>query len=219
MRLTQGPTRFFLAISLIVSGSAKANVLYSNLGLDDSYRPFDGYFVDGANFANQTVAMPFTLENAAIVANAQLALAQFQGSNHSMSVFVGSDQSGLPGEILTSFSQSGTIRTFASGGGLTTFTCNTNCWLGAGTYWLIAQQTDPNTGQIWLHTSGQPSGSVAFNMLGDTSGPWFHLQDMQGAFKIEDAATATEVPEPGGATLITSGLVGLIAIRLRFRPA
>ena len=77
------------------------------------------------------------------MADAVLAMGNFQGTNTPVNGFIESDSGGLPGNVLSTLTQVGTIPPFSSGGGLVTYTRTTGCNLGAGNYWLVAMEPMP----------------------------------------------------------------------------
>ena len=125
--------------------------MYTTLGPGGEYDTANGYFVDGSNFFNQVIASPFTVSQTATLTNAMLALGNFAGNNNPINVFVETDAGGVPGSIIGSLTQQGTIQPFVTGGSLVNFVCTTCPVLDAGTgYWLVAQESDPNTEQTWM---------------------------------------------------------------------
>ena len=88
--------------------------------------------------------------------------------------------------------------------------------LTAGTmYWLVAQETDPGTEQVWNFAFNDTSNNDAFNQLGSATGPWSQFFGTDVAFQINGT---TSVPESGssflllGASLLAVG-VGRFAQR------
>jgi len=199
---------FVMAIlmgAMICSVSAAAgDILYTTLGPGSSYDGSNGIFVDGSNYNNVVAANPFTLGAGATVADAVLALGNYQGNNNPVTLYIESDNGGVPGSIIATLSQAGTILPFGngSGGGLVTFNCSgAQCALGAGSYWLVAWEKDPNTQQVWDFTYQDQQGNFAFNQLGSPTGPWTQDFYYQNAFQIDGVAT-----EPGTLLVLIPGL-------------
>jgi hypothetical protein len=212
---------FLMAIlvgGMICSVSASAGtILYSTLGPNGEYDGSSGYFVDGSNFFNQVMANPFTLSSGATVGDAVLALGNFAGGNSPVNVYIESDAGGLPGSIIAQLTQQGTILPFGNGagGGLVTFTCSgVGCTLGAGNYWLVALEADPNTEQVWDFAYQDQANNIAFNQTGSSTGPWNPFFGTEDAFRI-DAASGGTTPEPGTMVLLGTGLLGALGVMRR----
>jgi len=200
--------------TMVFSVNATAgSVLCSTLGPNNEYDSSGGFFVDGSNGNNQVIANPFTLGTGATVADAVLALGNLYSSgapnNNPVSVYIESNNGGLPGSIIAQLSQVGTIPPWyysGKGGGLVTFTCSgAACNLGAGSYWLVAWEPDSKTEQVWLFSYQDQSALIAFNHLGSPTGPWIGpLLQTENAFRIDGA-----VPEPSILLMLIPGLFGV----------
>ena len=204
-----------LTILLCAANAGATDILYSTLGPNGEYDTGSGYFVDGANFFNQVIAMPFTPSKSENVADAVLALGNFAGGNSPVNVFLESDASGVPGNILATFTQQGTIQPFTSGGSLITFNnCTGTCAVSTATqYWIVAQETDPGTEQAWMFAYQDQTGPAAFNQLGSATGPWNQFNSTLTGFRVDGSA----VPEPGTLVMLGSGIVAAAAgLRRKF---
>jgi hypothetical protein len=209
LRKSWGAVTAILMGAMICSLNAAAgDILYTTLGPGSAYDGTNGYFVDGSNYYNTVTANMFTLGSGATVADAILALGNFQGNNNPVTVYIESNNGGVPGSILATLTQSGTILPWGNGngGGLVTFNCSgATCTLGAGSYWLVALEQDPNTQQAWDFAYQDQLGNIAFNESGSATGPWTSSFDVENAFQING-----EVPVPEPATLLVL-IPGLLA--------
>lgn len=196
-----------IVVAVISTISAKASVLYSTLGPNDEFDSTNGYFVDGSNYFNQVIASPFTVSSTASLADVMVGLNNYAGNNSPVNLFIASNASGMPGSILGSLTQAGTIPPFGSGT-LTMFTPDSSLTLLSGTtYWLVAQETDSGTEQTWDYAYNDPTNNIAFNQLGSTSGPWTTFSGTDVAFRIDGQMG---VPETGSSFLLLG--IGALAV-------
>ena len=195
----------------VVPASADAP-LYSTLGPSGQYDATGGWEISGSNYSNQAVGNPFSLGSGATVGDAQLALASVTGNNNPMNVYIESDSGGVPGSIIASLTQVGTIPAFGGGGGLVTFDCSDPaCTLAAGAYWLVAVQPDAATSQGWLYSYNDVAANIAVDHTGSPTGLVAAGSQKGNGFEIDGAAT----PEPSSFLLLGSGLAGLAGMLRR----
>ena len=199
----------------LIPQSASAGVVYTTLGPSGEFDGGNGNAIDGSGYSNQVIANPFTLGVGTTVADAMLALGNYAGSNNPVNVYIESNNAGVPGSIIATLSQVGTILPYNSGSGLISFTCSgAACTLGAGSYWLVAQESDPNTEQIWDYAYLDAAANIAYNHVGSSTGPWAGPYPTIGqAFRIDD--TASGVPEPTSILLFATGVLGIGIARRR----
>ncbi|MGH9437485.1 MAG: choice-of-anchor R domain-containing protein [Terriglobia bacterium] len=107
--------------------------------------------------------MPFTAGSTADLADAVLALGFLPGaSNSSITLDLESNSSGVPGTVLGTLTQQGTIPS-ASGPVTFDYSGTPAVELISGTsYWLVALQTDANSYDVWS-LSNSDNGTFAFN--------------------------------------------------------
>ena len=204
---------FFVMVILIGAmicsvSAAAGDMLYTTLGPGSAYDGSNGYFVDGSNYYNTVTANMFTLGAGGTVADAVLALGNFLGNNGAVTLYIESNSGGMPGNIIATLSQSGTILPWGNGngGGLVTFNCSgAQCALAAGSYWLVAWEQDPNTQQIWDYAYQDNQGNLAFNGSGSPTGPWGSFFDTANAFQID----GVPVPEPDTLLVLIPGLLSV----------
>jgi hypothetical protein len=194
----------------LIPWPASADALYSTLGPGGTYDTSVGWTLGAppSSSFNQVPASQFTLGTGATVGDAMLALWYVDG-NDTVNVYIESDNSGMPDIILATLSEVGPIAAYP--GGLVAFTCSgPQCMLGAGAYWLVAQQPVADSWSAWFYDYQDASGPVAFNDSGSATGPWFPSTGPQGAFQIDSA-----VPEPTSILLFASVVLGIGIARRR----
>ena len=173
MKSERNYLRATIAMAVVLfTMSARADVLYSTLGPNNAFDPDDGYIVSGGS-GGQVIAGRFTVNDTAMLSNAMLGLSHFQGVNTPVNVFIESDAGGMPGSILATLTQVGTVPPFPTQS-LTMFTSGSSFILTVGvTYWLVAQETNTGTAQVWNLAYNDAEGTFAHNLTDSATGPWF----------------------------------------------
>jgi hypothetical protein len=209
---------FLICTVALIPRPASADVVYTTFGPSGQYdvNVNHGWAISGSCCSNQVEAEPFTLGAGTTVEDAVLALGHVAGDNNPVNVYIESDSGGVPGSIIATLSQAGTILPYSNGwdGGLVTFTCS-GCTLGAGSYWLVAQEPDASTEQIWDWTYNDQIalGKIPFNQIGSATGPWSQGNGPIEAFEIDGPASG--VPEPASILLFATAALGIGITRRR----
>lgn len=197
-----------LSLLLCAATAGATDVLFTNLGPNGEYDTTNGWLVNGAQYNNQVIAMPFTPTKNESVSDAVLALGYYGGNNTAVSLYLESDASGVPGSILATLTQQGTIPPFTSGGGLVQFNCASCPTLStSNTYWMVAVEADAASDQVWMYNYGDTTGPFAFNTSGSPTGPWFQYNSTNSGFRVD----GNGVPEPGTLVMFGSGILAAAA--------
>lgn len=195
---------------LLCATAGATTVLYTTLGPNGEYDTGSGYFVDGSNYYNQVLALPFTPSATMNIADAVLALGNYAGNNNAVNVYLMNDSGlGYPGgSVLDTLTQVGTIPPFSGGGGLVQFNC-TSCPVVNSTtqYWIVALETDPGTEQAWMFAYQDEQGHLAFNQVGSNQGPWNQFDGTISGFRVDGGV----VPEPSTLVMLGSGILAVAA--------
>lgn len=200
-----------LALILATTGAGQANadIIFSNFGPGDSFgssgfgiglvtpspSTYDNW---GAKFTVGATDFTFTSAEAAL---------QVTSGADTLTFGLRSDDAGLPGLLLQSFSASNIPTT--NPGDIVTFNATASLTLEAGTtYWLTSEEYSPsNSFASWrLNNTSDKSA----NALRQNKGPWSiaTANDDSVAFRIDGSPVA--VPEPGSLTMLSLGGLGLL---------
>lgn len=214
---------FVLAAALIaavVSQSAGATVIYSNLGPGGSYSPSGGQLVTGSSStfgASYSSAARFRSQDYVSVDQIDVALSNLSGMN-SAKVSLWTSNNGIPGVPLPgielgSWTVSGFPAYNTSSTALITISGISGVQLAGGQHYFLAvtpvSQSD-DSANIWnLNTSGA-AGRLAFDYgYGFGWQGYYNYVSLLPAFDV----IGTKVPEPGTIALVLGGIAG--ALRLR----
>ncbi len=214
------PLLVFLVMCLVGPTHANAAIVYSNLGpgdtfSGDAYAFGTGSIFWGASFKLGSSSFAFT--------SAEVPLVSFSGSNE-VTFGLRSDNSGLPGALLQSFSASIPPNGFE----IVTFHGTAPLVLNCGTtYWLTSEDDAPDdTYAGWVTNNIGFVGSAAVRFgSGDWLNSFYPPDTPTVAFRINgDLIGVTDCPEPTSIAMLGVGALcflgnGLRRRNLRNRPA
>jgi hypothetical protein len=189
---------------LMSSWSFAATVLFSDLGAGGTYNGSTGYTI---GYGPYTQGNQFTPSATATLGSIGIALGYVSGPDPA-TVTLHADSSGLPGATLESWTVStGSMPVFgSSSNALITLTSVNLPLLTLGTpYWLLASNGALPDWDAWNENSIGATGLRYSNGSAYT--------DTMAAFQV----TASSVPIPGALLLFGPGLVGLAAVRRKFK--
>lgn len=175
-----------------------SQIVFSNLGPADSFQPNSSWDLNCCDSATSfTPTQDLHLDSIEIA----LEWLSFVGGTDAEDVWLASDSSGVPGQVLESFHIAG----IPAVGTLMTASSVLHPMLVTGTqYWLVAASA-PGIAWNWNNT-----GDTGF-IASDIPGIWFVNRSTTGAFRVE----GSEVPEPATLVFVSSGLVALLLKRIR----
>ena len=199
-RHTIGGGLALLALTLCaVPANASTITVAANLGPVGTYGPV--VFDLQSDLAE---AASFTPRLSAWLWDVMLPLSDLSGPP-SVTVGIASDNSGLPGAVLATLTQIGTIP--SSGSALVTFTCDECVALESGKlYWLVAGASNTSTVALWDSSDIALSGNFASSDTGSVNGPW---STPAGIHFFTPAFEVDGVPEPTSMLLIATGVLGI----------
>jgi hypothetical protein len=216
--------QLFIASVILCFGtitSVQADVIYSSF----AEVCCSGFTVSGVNSAAGgafSAAMGFTPSANFDLTQIDISLTWTAGTNSGPVLTLNSDNGGLPGSILMSWTLSGGLPPFVSNGACCTaiesVTPTSPLVLSFGSqYWLVATAGAADTWDDWV-VGGNFGAPVAINQV--AGGPLVRIVDEQGGFDVLGTPRSSTVPEPlpepGTATAIELGLCFCFVARFSF---
>lgn len=198
-----------LTLMTLASRGTAQQILFSNLGTNQTYNTTSSYAVQGPTAFGewQYVADEFTPTVSGNLSSLTLPLSVSSPSN-SLTIHLMTDANGIPGQTLESFAWNGVS---SASGSLATVNSTVQPMLTSGTdYWLALIPTGNNAGN-WYWNSTSSTGIMADNSLGLWS---VNPNRVEGAFQltgttINALGDPSFTPEPGSFALLAAlALVG-----------
>jgi len=199
-----------LAMLLTCTRPVEAAVIFSNLGIGDTYQTDVGFTLSvgapiGADIDQGDAFTP--VGNNFMLDRIELAAGLISGPNR-LDVWLMSNAAGVPGAIIEAFQFSDAMGTLGDANPLLAANSALRPVLNAGTqYWLIASMTGPNAWAAWNESS---TGSLIPHASRSDQGPWF-VTSANGAFRV----SGTAVPEPSSLLLLGAALAAFAVGRKR----
>ena len=211
-------TRTILAVILWVSFAvpAGAEVIFSNLGLGDTYAVSSEWMFGGSeSFLNNDTDLgsPFTPPSDFVFISIEVALTWVEGTN-AADIWLMSDVNGSPGELIESFYFTNLPPVGSTGSALATGVSTLHPLLLEGNqYWVIASAS----GDAFMAFQFNTTADEGFSSRED-GGPWTSRSTFDAsAFRVNGTPAVTAVPEPTSFLFLGTGSVALITKRLRRR--
>jgi hypothetical protein len=196
------------AATLSFCSSLNASVIFTSLNGPQGA----GYVVNGANAPTfpESVAASFTGASTFILTNAAVEVLALPGQDPTFNAAIYTDNSGLPGTIITSI---GSNLVAPSSSGEVSVSTPSVTLTGGTQYWLVLTPAEANTGVSWGDTATVTSG---LSHTADTTGTsgWGFSASEPVEFEI-DGAIVPAIPEPSTLLLALPALGAFFFARRR----
>lgn len=208
-----------LAMILVPTAQVDGGIIFDNFGPGDSYDTGNANDVYGPSVSAsnpRACAFPFTPSATYQFASAELPLGVnvFGSGPPTIVVELLSDNGGLPGTVLESFTFTNLVKSYSDKIVQATSILHPVLQLGTQ-YWLAALPGAANTSGIWNYALPNTDGNKATTP--DIGQTWklneFGEQPVS-AFEI-DGTPFSAVPEPSTMALMFAGLLGLLCLAHR----
>jgi hypothetical protein len=216
MRTKPGVT-FAIGLLLIWGAAIPSqadSIVFSNLGLGDSYQGTSGYTLGftGPGSGYRVYADAFTVGATSTDLSTIGVAVGFVAGTNQLTINLDADSAGAPGSVIESFTLNGAMPPFGvnSMGNLVTATSVLHPLLTAGTqYWVVVSVPNDGTSQAaWALNSIGDMGPVAVYSDGT---PIFIGTGVRGALLV------TGVPEPSSIVMVGTSAVVVLGCILRHR--
>jgi hypothetical protein len=196
---------------LLLSGTAKADIIFNTFGPGDTYDRSTGWTV-GFPGTYQDIGQAFTpAGNTYTLERLVLALGWVTGTN-AVDVSLMTAVGGLPGSVLETWHVTN-LPSFGTGGPITVDSV-LHPFLEQGTQYFVVSSVPlgESTWAGWNWNIAGTTGPLAFRQNG---GPWSAFTDVQAALRAE----GSPIPEPGTLGLLALGMVVVTVYRWRRQEA
>jgi hypothetical protein len=193
---------------------ARADIVASNFGADDSYDVAGAAVVGLNNPDNEIIehAEPFTPRgNSFFLDRIEVAIYLWTGPNE-LDLLLAADDSGVPGDVIEAFHFSNRMGTSQGAvNPLLVADSSLKPTLTRGVqYWVVATAESPTEAAWNLNDTGD-FGSYVFRTIGGPYPDWTDQEGQHTAFRV----SGTVVPEPSSIALLAIALAAGISWRAR----
>jgi hypothetical protein len=201
---------------LSLAAPARADAIFSNLGIGDSYVEASGWTIGGAESPtniDSDQGSPFTPFGDFVLDSIEVAFTWAGGTNAG-DIWLMSDVNAAPGDILETFHFTNLPDFGSTTNALATGVSTLRPLLLEGNqYWVVASASGDAVMVFNFNTTGD------FGLAGRANGgPWVSNSSFDaGAFRVNGTPAVTAVPEPTSILLLGTGALALIRKRARRR--